>query len=296
MFSEQLLLQYDGATLKHYILESESSKHSSSVFFLSPNLIAKQLLPGEETDMLEAMQCAGLLGVRVPSIKRVVESSDNVYIIMERIYGQTLEDAWAHLSWFTILRLAFQLRMFIRRMRTVSATTAGSLSTGVCRSIWLDDYYGLPPHSGPDAITAFIQFWLNFIPRSQRNTGKQHNKTFCPQNPARLVFTHQDLAPRNMILDEKCRIWVLDWDYSGWYPTYFEYASMQNFHTPLTWGWTDKLFWKVFVWISVGLFPKEHEALDQARMRFTRYPLGRKNEVLREGAPAHAVHLRKPGM
>ncbi|OAX82751.1 hypothetical protein ACJ72_02888 [Emergomyces africanus] len=31
-------------------------------------------------------------------------------------------------------------------------------------------------------------------------------------------------------------------------------------------------------------------------MRFTRYPLGRKNEVLQEGAPTHAAHLRKPGM
>lgn len=295
-FNEQLLLQYDSTTLGHYILESEPCRQSSSVFLLSPNLIAKQFLPGDETDVLEAMQCARLVGVRVPSVKRTIETSGNVYVIMERVYGQTLEEAWTHLTWLTTLRLAFQLRRFIRRMRTVSSTTAGSLSSGLCRSVWLDDYYGLPLHSNPHAITAFVRFWLDFIPRSQQKTGKQHSIAFCPQDPARLVFTYQDLAPRNMVLDGEGRIWLLDWDCSGWYPPYFEYALMQNFHMPSIWRWTDKLCWKVFAWISVGLFPKEHEALEQVRMRFTRYPLGRKNEVLREGAPANAVHLRKPGM
>lgn len=91
-------------------------------------------------------------------------------------------------------------------MRAVSSTTAGSLSSGLCRSVWLDDYYGLPPESNADAITAFIRFWLDFIPRSQQKAGKQHIIAFCPRDPARLVFTHQDLAPRNMVLDEENRI------------------------------------------------------------------------------------------
>lgn len=41
-FEEQLLSEYDRTTLTRYILESEPCKVSSRVFFLSPNLIAKQ--------------------------------------------------------------------------------------------------------------------------------------------------------------------------------------------------------------------------------------------------------------
>lgn len=123
-FNEQLLLQYDRETLRHHIRESKSCDDSSRVFFLSPNLIAKQFNPDDEKDVLEAMQCARRLGIRVPSIERVIEMSGNVYVIMERIHGQTLEEAWAHLSWFTTLRLAFQLRRFIRRMRGVSSIYA----------------------------------------------------------------------------------------------------------------------------------------------------------------------------
>lgn len=44
--------------------------------------------------MLNALQLATLLGVRVPGIKRTIETTDNVYIVMERIHGQTVEEAW----------------------------------------------------------------------------------------------------------------------------------------------------------------------------------------------------------
>ncbi|KAI1929758.1 hypothetical protein LOZ12_006886 [Ophidiomyces ophidiicola] len=295
-FEEHLLSEYDSTTLTRYILESESCKDSSRVFFLSPNLIAKQFLCGEEIGMLNALQLATILGVRVPDIKRTIKTDENVYIIMERIRGQTLEEAWIHLSWFMTLRLAFQLRQFIHRMRAQTSTTAGSLSDGACTSVWIDDYYGLPSHASPESISAFIHFWLNFVPPSRYKPGKQHYKEFLSQHHVPLVFTHQDLAPRNIIVDDRCHLWLLDWDHSGWYPVYFEYASMQNFDVPSSWRWTDRLRWKLFSWISVGLFPQEHRALEQARMRFTRHPLGRKNEVLPEGVPARAVHLRKPGM
>ena len=235
-FNEQLFSKYDSTTLARYILASESCKVSSRVFSLSPNLIAKQFLRGEEIGMLNALELATLLGVRVPKIKRTVEANENVYVIMERIGGPTLEEAWTYLSWFTTLRLAFQLRRFVHRMRAQTSTTAGDLSDGKCKSVWLDDYYGLPPHPSPETIAAFIHFWINFVPPSRRQTEKQHNKEFLSQHHGPLVFTHQDLAPRNMIVDERRHLWLLDWDHSGWYPAYFEYASMQNFDIPSTWG------------------------------------------------------------
>jgi hypothetical protein len=101
-FDERLLSKYDSATLASYILESKLCEVSSRVFFLSPNLIAKQFLRGEETGMLNALELAMFLGVRVPGIKRTVEMNENVYIIMERINGQTLEEAWTHLSWLRL--------------------------------------------------------------------------------------------------------------------------------------------------------------------------------------------------
>lgn len=47
-----------------------------------------------------------------------------------------------------------------------------------------------------------------------------------------LAFTHQDLTLRNLMVDKKGQLWVVDWQSSGWYPAFFEYVGMHIFHTP----------------------------------------------------------------
>lgn len=41
------------------------------------------------------------------------------------------------------------------------------------------------------------------------------------------VFTHADIAPRNIMVDEQNVITgILDWEFAGWYPDYWEHAQM----------------------------------------------------------------------
>ncbi|KAH7265561.1 uncharacterized protein BKA55DRAFT_672390 [Fusarium redolens] len=42
-----------------------------------------------------------------------------------------------------------------------------------------------------------------------------------------IVLTHQDLAPRNLVLDKDMKLWVLDWGCAGVYPKGFEQAALQ---------------------------------------------------------------------
>ncbi|KKZ65090.1 hypothetical protein EMCG_01330 [[Emmonsia] crescens] len=43
------------------------------------------------------------------------------------------------------------------------------------------------------------------------------------------VFTHADIAPRNIMVNENYQITgLLDWEYSGWYPDYWEYAQIMR--------------------------------------------------------------------
>ena len=41
------------------------------------------------------------------------------------------------------------------------------------------------------------------------------------------VFTHADIAPRNIMVDEQNNITgILDWEFAGWYPDYWEYTQL----------------------------------------------------------------------
>lgn len=43
------------------------------------------------------------------------------------------------------------------------------------------------------------------------------------------VFTHADIAPRNIMIDEQNKITgILDWEWAGWYPDYWEYAQIMR--------------------------------------------------------------------
>ena len=58
----------------------------------------------------------------------------------------------------------------------------------------------------------------------------------------RSVFTHADIAPRNVMVDEQKNVTgILDWESAGWYPEYWEYAQIMR---PAFWGdwsvWMDK--------------------------------------------------------
>jgi Phosphotransferase enzyme family len=287
---DQQLLSLSDLDLVYCALGSPREPSSCTVTLLSSGLIAKHCYLGHMEDEAQAMEVARQLGIRVPNVKRMVKANDDDgIIIMEWIHGTVLEDLWAQIGWVMTIRLAFQLRYAVHRLRSLTSLTAGSLFTGECRSFWLDDRYNLPAHSTPDAITCFIEFWNNFTPRRRKSPeptkSKSDKKNYLPPLPTSLVFTHHDLAPRNLLVDKQGHLWLLDWEYSGWYPVYFEYASMQNFNVPRNWSWIAQLRWSVFSLISVGVYNCQKDVLQRIRVKFRRFPVGRMYEVLHNKAP-----------
>lgn len=58
----------------------------------------------------------------------------------------------------------------------------------------------------------------------------------------RAAFTPGDIAPRNIMVDGNSNITVIiDWEWAGWYPDYWEYAQIMR---PVFWGdWSIWMEW-----------------------------------------------------
>ncbi|KAK9414306.1 putative Aminoglycoside phosphotransferase domain-containing protein [Seiridium unicorne] len=244
----------------------------------------------EVIDAEAAIELALSLGVRAPRIRRIVLYEGNVECIMGKVRGVTLMDAWAHISWYRSACLAFQLRYVVKLMQSQSSPTAGSLGTGICRSFWLErDIFGIPPHSSPCLVASIVNFWYNLVSlRVEKAKSTAEHFATCrePIQEQPFVLTHHDLAPRNIMVDDQNKLWLVDWDKAGWYPSYFEYAGMHNFWIPKNWSRLDRLRWTLFFWIATGWYEQEREIIEHVRSRLARFPMARRFNVKAGATPA----------
>ncbi|PMD16974.1 hypothetical protein NA56DRAFT_283642 [Hyaloscypha hepaticicola] len=191
---ESLLLSYSDNELSQII--DNSPTLAPGVHALSQKLVAKRVMPEVLDGAVKAMKVAHALGIRVPSTRRTIKTDSKTYWIMDFIEGVTLEAAWSKLSWFTTIRLAFQLRGFIRRLRSVTSPWAGSPVSGGCTSYWLDDKFGIPDRSPPN-ITSFFGFWVDFVSlrkaMAKASSPPVPSTAWIPATAETLVLTHHDL-------------------------------------------------------------------------------------------------------
>ncbi|KAG6040942.1 hypothetical protein E4U39_006785 [Claviceps sp. Clav50 group G5] len=293
-FDDAKLLRYTDSELYDHISSHPSLPEFSNVVSLSPKYLAKGYENGDMVeDALSAMKFASQLGIQVPHIERIVHGH-GVYCIMERIPGTRLDIAWHDLGWIASLRLAFQLRRVVQRMRSATSTSSGPIPTGKCTSYFFDDKFGLPDRAKCHHVNAFLNFWANFpgFLKEKRKTPAEHAN--CPRlvfsYSRPFVFTHHDLAPRNMIIDSEGQLRIIDWDEAGFYPEFFEYAGMHNF---IPRGWTQPALWrwKMLVWIAGGLYDKECRWLKRIRYMFTHFRMARAFNLRADG---YAAFSKRP--
>ncbi|CCE32883.1 uncharacterized protein CPUR_06749 [Claviceps purpurea 20.1] len=293
-FDDAKLLSCTDSDLINHISSLPRTLDDGRAMPISNNYFAKGYARWEQMeDAVSAMKFASQLGIRVPHVHRIVHG-DDFYCIMDRIPGTTLDIAWHELGWIASLRLAFQMRRIVHRLRSVVSASSGTLPIGECTSYFLEDRYNLPLRANYHHMNAFLNFWANFagFGPEVKKTPAEH--AICPRpvftSSRPFVLTHHDLAPRNIMLDPGGQLQIIDWDLAGFYPEFFEYAGMHNFFST---GWTRFALWrwKLFTWIACGLYDKETKWLDRIRGRISRFSSGRRFNL---GAGGYAAISKRP--
>ncbi|KAH7320840.1 kinase-like domain-containing protein [Stachybotrys elegans] len=281
VFEEEKLFTYSDAELLRFIKSSPHQAPLRHIFLLSPLYIAKLYYNDAAQDAARATKLASELGVHVPCVRRIVRDGNLTYSVMDRIYGGPLHHLWSDLDWTRSMRLALQLRGMIRKMQSVQSKTAGSLETGQCRSFYLQDFYGLPQLAGRKEINAFLTFWMEFqsMEREEEKDIKEHvRRPKIGYSASRMNFVHHNLSPRNIMLDADGKLWLMNWDYAGFYPKSFEHAAMHSFMRT-DWNRGTRMRWKVFSWIATGVHGRDAQLLEKCRAKFLRDQFGREANI-----------------
>ncbi|KAI9674978.1 MAG: hypothetical protein M1817_001384 [Caeruleum heppii] len=167
---------------------------------------------------------AGRLDIPVPRIIRVVTPPDgDISISMEFVHGQTLSEVWPGLSGEQKLAIAQQLRAILTAMRALDydQETVGSCGGGPAMDLRRYSAYRGGPFRDEVAFNDFlISDVFAATPSILVRKFRQRLRT-----DHRMVFTHADLAQHNIIIRDNNVVALVDWQYAGWYPEYWDYVK-----------------------------------------------------------------------
>ncbi|KAI0074919.1 kinase-like protein [Panus rudis PR-1116 ss-1] len=184
--------------------------------------------------------------IPVPAVRRVFGNEGYRTIVMDYISGKTLDDCWPDLGLWQRVRIIWTIRRYIRQLRHVLPKKAASrpLFPGpvasepqICHGTMFTDY-GAGPFASYEELKAWFVHKLDVNRRIRKHPPESRRVEFDSSMP--LVLTHLDLHTTNIIIGDDGRVWLIDWEYAGFYPQWFEYASMRD-------GWDILGRWKLWI-------------------------------------------------
>lgn len=220
-------------------LHVENSAVSIRIHRIGQSLLAKRTEDSERASMDYVRDHTT---IPVPRTYR----PDMNMLLMDLIDGEMLYECWDSLGIFTRFRIACTLRLYVKQLRILRRETAGAVDTGHVRGILFgQDTYG--PYSTVRRFRQFCEYvsCFGWCTRAMiaREEGRPPPPLPRPDFDWSPVFTHGDLTLENILLDRRGTLWLLDWDFAGFYPACLESVTMwhmgTNAHphdTPLSWS------------------------------------------------------------
>ncbi|BDD63618.1 hypothetical protein MPDQ_004267 [Monascus purpureus] len=148
----------------------------------------------------------------------------DTYIFMSFIDGQTLDTVWDSCSEHTKAAIAAQLKSYMEEIRNIGdGSYIGSVDHGPVTDQILSNHHTKGPFLSEEEFNKAI------IDAYEANFPKRHIRALLSgmlfQNKHRIVFTHGDFRPRNIMVKDGKVTGIIDWELSGWYPEYWEFVK-----------------------------------------------------------------------
>ncbi|EJD54096.1 kinase-like protein [Auricularia subglabra TFB-10046 SS5] len=217
-------------------LETTFHKDPEQHLLVSHDRILKRSRsPSEAASMIYISQHTS---IPIPKVLDTFVVRGHRYIVMEYLKGaQNLKNALSALTADQKESIAQELLTHLRDMRSLpppSPEAVCSVTGGPLR----DSRIAHSPF-GPFSSHADYHNLIGFS-RNLELHGGPARVASLGQKSWRSVFSHCDLAPRNILVRNGRIAAIIDWEFAGWYPEYVEYACMEYacWDTP---DWRDRI-------------------------------------------------------
>ncbi|KAJ8106677.1 hypothetical protein OPT61_g9380 [Boeremia exigua] len=216
--------------------------HTTAKFYSQDGLCApiskhRIVKTGHRTHLTEAATMRYLAEnttIPVPKVYCSFLNKNRAYIVMERIQGEELPKTLKGMSEESVESVFRQLRGMFQELRSLTPPPGTGVQSCVGGSLFDSRIPRGNPRFGPFKTIQEFHFWLrrDLTPADLKDREKDKDwhdlqemmsHQDGPWSPP--IFTHGDLNPFNVLVHSGKVVGIIDWEFSGWYPHYWEYTS-----------------------------------------------------------------------
>lgn len=165
--------------------------------------------------------------IPVPEVRNayVDDSNGHAVIVMDFVEGENLDTAWDKLGGDARESIIDQLRGYMEQLRQIKGNFIGSIDGTWCNDQYFcDDLGSFGPFQNEDDFTQ------GMVRAMKKNRPYSYVDWTCDvwvevMTGHEIVLTHGDFDPRNILVHDGKVVAILDWEFAGYYPEYWEYCK-----------------------------------------------------------------------
>ncbi|KEY71187.1 hypothetical protein S7711_02298 [Stachybotrys chartarum IBT 7711] len=222
----------------HRVLEHTTSKGE----ILALKVDSPDGLDRLQADMMHYAATHGVLAPKVRGVYDVVTKRPIARVMVsERVPGVSLASIWRDMSQADQESIKTQLRAQLGHMRTLTQPYIGRIGKERTRNVYNTTF---SRYCGPfDTEEAFDTWCLRRLYGGKFQHWKWQRvlERKRRESSGKFVLTHGDLSPRNIMVEGNTITGIIDWELSGFYPEYMEYAIAMGLGPGLEEWWIPVL-------------------------------------------------------
>lgn len=208
------------------LTSSKSVEVSSTVRKVDDTTVVKTYIWDQAaiSDALNLELVRNYTTIPVPRVKFIATSSisHRAHLFMEYIDGKPLGQLWPALSFYAKCRVAWTLRGYVKQLRRIRRENPGTINGSPCVGPLFPTSLTVKPFKSRDDLAE----WMNKRLEVCKRIGKTRPNAPRFDGNWNIVFTHGNIIPKNILVANDGTLYLVDWSSSGFYPDWFEYASM----------------------------------------------------------------------
>ncbi|KAH7913239.1 kinase-like domain-containing protein [Hygrophoropsis aurantiaca] len=212
---------------------------SAGVCRFGPRSLIKFTCSTRAAEAANLLYIARHTTVPVPRVHDVFTIGQQTFIVMEYVHGTELTYAWEHLSAEQKMGLFPQLKDYIDQVRSLQPPRPGRVEAADGTSLFdVRLCMGNQPFGPFATVTDFhTHLGHDCIRAGERHRDVWTQFEAVAKRQYRTVFTHSDIAPRNILVKGGRITAIVDWEAAGWYPEYWEYCrwAVSNYRSSQLW-------------------------------------------------------------